>query len=169
MRIRVSHLRSCGHFIVCPYRPLCRFSLQSFTSTHHKMQISGFWRTIPKLTLPFGRQRPCPPSCRLLSKSDNSSQNFPPENRELVCHIQVILLWMMSFHRQCPCPPSCDFHRNPSQKLRITVFKPASCTITCTERARYHIWQCHFVGNAHVLLHTNFHCNPSLPATINCE
>ena len=75
----------------------------------------------------------------------------------------VILLRMMSFHWQRPYPPSCDFHRNPSQKLRITVFKPASWAITCSAHVWYQIWQCHFVCNVHVLLHTNFHCNPSLP------
>ena len=35
--------------------------------------------------------------------------------------------------------------------------------------ARSQNQQRHFVSNAHVPLHANFHCNPSLLATINCE
>ena len=102
-------------FYCGPYRPSCRYSLQSFTSSHHYCQKVSFGAhtiAIPKPTTTFRRQCPCPPSWRLLSKSDNSSHNFLPENRKLVWapyEATVILFRMMSFHRQCPCPPSCAF------------------------------------------------------------
>ena len=83
---------------------------------------------IPKPT-PFCQQRSCPPWCRFSLQSFNSS------------------------------------HQNWKKCVRGRF---ARNYVRCA-RVRSQSQQQNFVGNAHVLLHADFRCNPPLLAIINCE
>ena len=134
---------------------------------------------IPKPTMPFCRQHPNTPSCRFSLQSFTSSQNnlrisaFWRASCAITCAARAIPKPTTPFCQQRPCPPSCQFSlqsfTSSYHKLRISAFWRASRTITCGACARSQNQQRHFVSNAHVPLHADFHCNPSLLATINSK
>ena len=80
---------------------------------------------------------------------------------------------IMSSCQQCPCPPSYRFSlqsfTSSHHKLQISAFWRASRANMPAARTRSLNQLRNFVGNAHDLLHANFHCNPSLLATKNCK
>ena len=77
------------------------------------------------------------------------------------------------FRQQRPYPPLCRLSsksdNSSHHKLQISAFWRASRAIMRAVRARSQNRQQHFVSNAHVLLHADFHCNPSLLGTIKCK
>ena len=84
---------------------------------------------------------------------------------------RVIQKQKMSFRRQCPSPPSCQFswpYDNSSCSFSPKNHENDGICALCAQMRAAHTrsqnGRCHFVGNAHLLLHANYHDPPTILA-----
>ena len=138
-----------------------------------------FVRAIPTPTMSFCQQRPSPPSCRFSLRSIASSEvtvlakltgcalravahTACAQSQNWRCHFVGNAQW------HCPSPPSCRFSSRSYASSKVTVLAKlavhASRAVVHTACTQSQNRRCHFVGNAHLLLHADFHCAPTLLA-----
>ena len=123
-----------------------------------------------KWTVSFRQQCPSTPSCRLSLLSIASCKvtvlaKLAAHNSSHCTH--VVPKSKVSFLRQCPSTPSRQLSLLSVASSKVVVLAISLWAQYCSLR-EFEISQfrrCHFVSNAHLHLHANFHRPPMLLAT----